>query len=623
MALAAGVVAGTSAAAMYLDGKYSLLKDLNDKLKMRRVMKLYAEAQKKKRLCLYYLFEDSVKAHPNRECLWSREECYTWAESYDRVNQYGQWYLSQGVKPGDLVAFYLQNSPDFLFAWLGLWSIGAAPAMINHNLAGQALIHCIKVPKAKLLLVDDDLELRDRIEAEKTTLEGEVGIRIVVLDSSTLSEIRSVKAERPEDIYREGVKGNSSLGLLYTSGTTGLPKGCNFAVSRGYTAGVSRAAGKSPIKDDDRWYSCMPLYHGTGGITAVVNLMSGITNCVGKKFSTTKFWEDVRDSRATWFTYVGETARYLLAAPPSSQDKDHCVRGMYGNGMRPDVWNKFKDRFGVPEVVEFFNSTEGVFALRNHARGDFLATCVGHHGLITRWQFHDIYVPVKVDEISGAIARDPKTGFATREPFEKGGEIIVAIADTNTFAGYFNNPEATNKKFERNVFKKGDLYYRSGDALKRDNDGRWYFLDRLGDTFRWKGENVSTVEVAEVLGKYEGVVEAIVYGVQLPSHDGRAGCAAVFIDPSINNFDFAGLLKHTRKHLPKYAVPVFLRVVKEMVPIHNNKQNKTPLREQGVDHDKITADDKLLWIEEKGKGNTYVEFHRDHWADLELGKARL
>ncbi|CAD6444486.1 231988e4-728c-4915-b0b4-114580479c27 [Sclerotinia trifoliorum] len=623
MALATAVAAGTTAAAMYLDGRYSITKDLNDKLKMRRATKLIAEAEKNNRLCLYYLFEDSVKAHPNTECIWSREGCYTWAESYDRVNQYGQWYLSQGVKPGDLVAFYLQNSPDFLFAWLGLWSIGAAPAMINHNLAGKALIHCVKVPSAKLILVDDDEELKARIEEEKETLEGELGIKILVMDSSVRSEIRSTKTDRPDDVYREGVKAKSPLGLLYTSGTTGLPKGCTFHVVRGYMAGISRAAGLSPVRDDDRWYNCMPLYHGTGGITAVSNIMSGVTNCIGKKFSTSKFWGDIRDSRATWFTYVGETARYLLAAPPSPQDKDHCVRVMYGNGMRPDVWYKFKNRFGVPEVIEFFNSTEGVFTLTNHARGDYLATAVGHHGLISRWQFRDLYIPVKVDDVTGGIARDPKTGFAIRETFEKGGEIIVAVPDTNVFAGYFNNPDATDKKYERDVFKKGDLYYRTGDALRRDKDGRWYFLDRLGDTFRWKGENVSTAEVAEVLGKYDGVVEAIVYGVQLPSHDGRAGCAAVFIDPSITNFDFAGLLKHTRKHLPKYAVPIFLRIVKEMVPIHNNKQNKTPLREQGVEHEKVKEEDKLLWIEEKGKGNTYVEFHRDHWTDLELGKARL
>ncbi|QSZ36580.1 hypothetical protein DSL72_006460 [Monilinia vaccinii-corymbosi] len=617
MALATAVAAGTSAAAMYLDGKYSIVHDLQGKLKMRRARKRYDEAEKNRRLCLYYLFEDRVKAHPNAECLWSREGCYTWAESYDRVHQYGQWYLTQGVKPGDLVAFYLQNSPNLLLAWLGLWSIGAAPAMINHNLAGNALLHCIKVPKVNLILVDDDLELRSRIEAEQATLEGELGIKITVMDSSTLSEIHNLKAERPEDFYREGVNGKSPMGLLYTSGTTGLPKGCICEVGRFYLTSASRVVGKSLIKDDDRWYNCMPLYHGTGGLTAILNLTNGVTNCIGKKFSTSKFWGDIRDSRATWFTYVGETARYLLAAPPSPQDKDHCVRVMYGNGMRPDVWKKFTERFGVPEVIEFFNSTEGLLALSNHSRGDYLAHCVGHHGLISRWQFHDVYVPVRVDEVSGDIARDPKTGFAIREPYEKGGEIIVAIPDTSAFSGYFDNPEVTSKKYARDVFKKGDLYYRSGDSLRRDNEGRWYFLDRLGDTFRWKGENVSTAEVAEVLGKYEGVMEAIVYGVQLPSHDGRAGCAAVFIDPNIQNFDFAGLLRHTRKHLPKYAVPIFLRIVKEMTPIHNNKQNKAPLREQGIEHDKVKSDDKLLWIEEKGKGNTYVEFHRDHWTDLE------
>ncbi|PQE24423.1 AMP-dependent synthetase ligase protein [Rutstroemia sp. NJR-2017a BBW] len=604
---------------MYLDGKYFLSKDLNEKLKMRRITKWAAEAE-------------SAKVRPNKECVWSREVSYTWAEFYDQVNQYGHWYLSQGVKPGDLVGFYLQNSAEYLLAWLGLWSIGAAPAMINYNLAGKALIHCLKVPKVKLLLVDEDPELRKRIEDEQATLEGELDIKIVVMDSLVKADIRTQKTERPEDLYREGVKGTSPAALIYTRfvirtqhahGTTGLPKACAFEVGRAYMSGVSRAAGNSMIREDDRWYTCMPLYHGTGGITSIANLMSGITNCIGKKFSTSKFWDDIRDSRATWFTYVGETARYLLAAPPSPRDKDHNVRVMYGNGMRPDVWMKFRDRFGVAEVGEFFNSTEGMFALLNYCRGDFLATCVGHHGLLARRQMNDVYVPVRVDETSGAVLRDPKTGFATREPYEKGGEILVAVPSTAAFTGYYNNPEATSKKFEKDVFKKGDLYYRTGDALRRDKDGRWFFLDRLGDTFRWKGENVSTAEVAEVLGKYDGVVEAIVYGVQLPSHDGKAGCAAVFIDPNITNFDFAGLLKHARKHLPKYAVPIFLRLVKEMTPIHNNKQNKVPLKEEGVDHEKIKKDDKLLWIEERGKGNTYVEFHRDHWADLELGKARL
>jgi acyl-CoA synthetase (AMP-forming)/AMP-acid ligase II len=297
-------------------------------------------------------------------------------------------------------------------------------------------------------------------------------------------------------------------------------------------------------RPDDRWYDCMPMYHGTGGATAISMMMRGVTLCIGKKFSTSKFWRECHDSRATWITYVGETARYLLAAPPGPFDKNHQVRCMYGNGLRPDVWFKFRERFGVPEVAEFFNSSEGVFGLINYSRGDFLATAVGQHGGITRYLNRNTIVPVRFDEVSGQIARDPKTGFAIRQPYEKGGEIIVQVASEKVFAGYHNNPAATEKKFERNVFQKGDLWYRTGDSLRRDADGRWYFLDRLGDTFRWKGENVSTAEVAEVLGKFPGVIEANVYGVSLPSHDGRAGCAAVYIDPNVTkSFDFAALLR--------------------------------------------------------------------------------
>lgn len=288
----------------------------------------------------------------------------------------------------------------------------------------------------------------------------------------------------------------------------------------------------------------MPYYHGTGGVLAITMMMTGVTLCIGRKFSTTHFWEDVRDSKATWITYVGETARYLLAAPPHPLDKENNVRAMYGNGLRPDVWLKFRERFGVQEVVEFFNSTEGVFGLVIHARGDYFSCIVGHHGAIFRQRLKNVYVPVLIDQATNAIVRDPKTGFAIRQPYETGGEIIVAVPNEQVFPGYYRNPEATAKKFERDVFKKGDLWYRSGDALRRDSEGKWYFLDRLGDTFRWKGENVSTAEVAEVLGRYPGIVEANVYGVALPSHDGRAGCAAIYIDPNARkDFDFAAFLR--------------------------------------------------------------------------------
>lgn len=376
----------------------------------------------------------------------------------------------------------------------------------------------------------------------------------------------------------------------FSSGTTGHPKACPFEMQRagGLVGGRIRDLDLSPGPNGDRWYICMPLYHGTGNTTALSCMMSGVTLCIGKKFSTSRFWTDIRDSNSTAFVYVGETARYLLANPPSELDRKHKVKVMFGNGMRPDVWHRFVDRFGIRTVAEFFNSSEGVFGLINVCRGPFLATSVGHHGAIMRAALRNTFVPVEIDYEAGGILRDPKTGFAKRKSYEEGGEIIVALPNEAAFVGYYNNPEATEKKFERNVFKKGDLWYRTGDALRRDGDGRWFFLDRLGDTFRWKSENVSTAEVSEVVGHFPGVIEANVYGVEVPGHDGRAGCAAIYIDPAqISIFDFNALLEHCRAKLPRYAVPVFIRVLNDLTTMHNNKQNKVPLRSDGIDLRKL------------------------------------
>jgi len=189
---------------------------------------------------------------------------------------------------------------------------------------------------------------------------------------------------------------------------------------------------------------------------------------VGRKFSVSTFWDDIHDSQSTMFVYVGEAARYLLMAPAHPRERDHRLRGMYGNGLRPDVWNRFKERFNVPEVIEFFNSTEGVLAMVVHSKGPFTATCVGQHGAIIRRALNDIYVPVAIDPETGELLRDPTTGFVKRNSYNEGGEILVGVPGEEAFAGYHNNPKATAKKFERNVFKKGDLYYRSGDALRRD-----------------------------------------------------------------------------------------------------------------------------------------------------------
>lgn len=534
------------------------------------------------------------------------------------------------MQPGELVGTYLQNSPEYMFNLLGSWAIGCAPAMINYNLGGDGLIHCLKVAGSKILVVDEESGCRERIEAVRSRIENELGMRIVLIDSAARAHISAIAPARPQNAYRDGVTGEFPIFLFYTSGTTGFPKACAFQTQRAYVLGFPRlrTTGMRPGPNADVWYDCMPFYHGTGCTITVGCMMTGVTLAIGRRFSVRNFWHDIHDSGAAAFVYVGETARYLLAAPPSPLDRDHKLKCMFGNGMRPDIWQKFQDRFNVPCVNEFFNSTEGMFSLLNICQGPFNVGHVGHHGAIQRRRMHEVYIPVEIDHENGErIWRDPKTGFARRKNYDEGGEIIVRCKSEGDFCGYWQNPEATSKRFERDVFEKGDLFYRTGDALRRDSDGRWFFMDRLGDTFRWKSENVSTAEVAEALGRFRGVVEANVYGVEVPSHDGRAGCAAIYIRPEERqSFDFAGLLAHVRKGLPKYAVPPFIRMIESPTPMHNNKQNKVPLRKEGVDLEKIRNGDAgkkdvLLWI--KPGTQTYTRFTEEDWQGLVAGKARL
>ena len=360
-------------------------------------------------------------------------------------------------------------------------------------------------------------------------------------------------------------------------------------------------------------------------------IMAGVSLSLGKGFSVRKFWQDVRDSESTIIVYVGETARYLLAAPPSPLDKEHKVRCMYGNGLRPDVWLPFRERFGVPEVAEFFNSSEGMLSLFIWNRGNYSVDCVGHHGALRRYLLRNTFVPVAIDHETGEIIKDSKTGFAKRNGYNEGGEILVKLSDESQFPGYWNDPEATKKKINRDVFNQGDLYYRTGDALRRTDDGRWFFMDRLGDTYRWKSENVSTAEVAEVIGKFPGVFEANIYGVEVPLHEGRAGCAALTMAPAHRkDFNWRELATHVRKQLPGYAVPVFVRVLGGEVggaASHTNKQNKVALRSEGIDPSKRGLKvaggegDEIYWI--SPKSDKYAHFEDKDWQDLVRGTARL
>ena len=520
------------------------------------------------------------------------------------------------------------NSPEFVFNTLGCWAIGCAPALMSFHLRGEAILHGLKATKSKILIVDGDAGCRERVEDVRDRIENELQVRIVVLDEAVKSQIYNAEPTRPSDQLRAGINRDSPVVLWFTSGTTGFPKACSFQMYRAHALRYPRLR-TTGLKPGDVWFVNMPMFHGTANTIIWTCMTTGLTLAISPKFSVKSFWQDIHDSNAAAFVYVGETARYLLAAPPSPLERSHKLKAMHGNGIRPEVWSKFQKRFNIPTMHEMFSSTEGGLSFLNPAKNHFFAGAVGHHGAIKRWQNEARLAPVTIDyQDGGRIWRDPKTGKAERTSYSEGGEILVKCKTEKDieFPGYWENPEETAKRFEHNVFTEGDCYHRSGDALRRDDDGRWFFMDRLGDTYRWKSENVSTAEVASVLGKFPKLVEANVYGVEVPLHEGRAGCAAIYVRPEDRaSFDYGALLHFARQNLPPFAVPVFLRQMEQptLTPIF--KQDKKALKAEAVNPEQVTnghaKDDKIFWA--KPGSLQYEPFGLIDWKQLVSQKARL
>lgn len=366
----------------------------------------------------------------------------------------------------------------------------------------------------------------------------------------------------------------------------------------------------------------MPLYHTAGSVLGFCTcLASGATLSLGNKFSTKTFWPEVVSTKATAIQYVGETCRYLLSAPPSPLDKTNLVRLAFGNGLRPDIWNRFKERFGIEAVAEFYSATEGASGTWNYSKNDFSRGAVGRAGSFGRLVTGSTTAIVEMDFESELPYRDPSTGFCKIVPKGSPGELLYKLDAEDVsikFQGYYNNPSSTESKILRNVLEQGDAYFRTGDIMSHDSEGRTYFNDRIGDTFRWKSENVSTSEVSECLGLHPRVVEANVYGVEIPHHDGRAGCVAVVLEGKIDDGLMRDLARWVER-LPRFARPVFVRVVKgEMVITGTNKQLKHVVRKEGVDPEKV-GQDELWWL----KGSEYVRFGKKDWDDLSGGVVKL
>jgi len=464
------------------------------------------------------------------------------------ANRVAGWALEQGYKPGDTVAIFVQNRLEYVALWYGFTKIGTIPALINYQLAGPALAHCVNISDARHLILDS--QLAESWESAKGNIKNDVTVLAAYGDLAGYESfdlaISKIAPNRPPRDIRKGIKAGDQCMKMFTSGTTGMPKAAKVTHVRAQNYMLAFGAG-AKTDSKDRMMMVLPLYHATGGLCGVgAAISNGGAVIIRRKFSASGFWDDCISHGATLFMYVGELCRFLLSTPPHENERNHSIRWIIGNGLRPEVWPSFVDRFNIPHVMEFYGATEGNVSLIN------------------------------LDGPVGAVGRVP----------DQVGELIGEIrADEARFRfdGY-ENEEATNKKILRDVFKKGDMWFRTGDLMKRDALGYYYFMDRVGDTFRWKAENVATGEVAASISGFTGVTQANVYGVRVPGYDGRAGMAAIVAD---NEPDLRKLKKHIDDSLPHYARPVFLRLSNESETTSTFKFKKTNLVKAGFDPDNI------------------------------------
>jgi len=526
------------------------------------------------------IIDEVAERLPDAAALLCNRESMTYRALVERSNRYARWALRQHLAKGDVVCLLMPNRPEYMAAWLGITRIGGVVALLNTNLAGASLAHCIDIAGTKHIIVAHELiEAFRGAQGHLTTgpaiwLHGKddgefAGIGPVL---ETLSgEKIAAREQRSPSVSDRAL-------LIYTSGTTGLPKAANISHYRLLTWSLW-FAGMMNTQPSDRMYNCLPMYHSIGGVVATgALLVNGGSVVIREKFSASEFWDDVVQWDCTLFQYIGELCRYLVIAPLHPRERAHRIRLCCGNGLRGDVWTLFKDRFRIPQILEFYAATEGNVTLFN---------CEGRPGAIGRippfLAHRSPTALVRYDFETGDVVRNELGRCVRCRPGEAGeaiGKIAQSASDSGArFEGYTNSQDS-DKKILRDVFKPGDAWFRTGDLMRQDENGFFYFIDRVGDTFRWKGENVSTTEVEHVLTAFPGVIEASVYGIKLPGAEGRAGMAAVVVD---ERFDMAAFRKYLVSHLPSYARPLFLRLVRELELTVTFKQKKNELVRQGFD----------------------------------------
>ncbi len=542
--------------------------------------------------------EGQVEEFADQPFILFEDRRITYREYNAMANRIAHWGLSVGLKAGDTIGFMMTNRAEYVPVWSGLAKIGVKAALINTNLVGASVVHALEVAGAERLLLGPEC-------APNVADAALSNVPVYVLPEEGAGnagvpgteDIRNALAAQPESnpepAHRASVRTGDSAFYIYTSGTTGLPKATNFNHQKLAVGGLSGAL--LGLRKGEVVYCPLPLYHGAGGIGAVMIAMgTGGAVAIARKFSASGFWDDVRRYDARGVIYIGELCRFLLNRPPDARDGEHNLRWMFGIGLRADVWAPFQKRFRVPRIVEAYGATEANVGGVNFA-GKVGSVGKVRGGMLLRYD-------IERDE----LVRDSGGRYVECRPGEVGellGRIPVGSKSMlRQFQGY-TSAAATEKKILRDVKKPGDAYFRSGDLLKRDEEGYYYFVDRIGDTFRWKGENVSTQEVAEALSGFPGVETANVYGVEVPGHEGRAGMVALALEAGHNaSFDARAFYELAASKLPSYATPVFVRLQSESDVTGTFKLRKVSLRHEGFDP---AATDDPIYVRDDDAG-TYA-----------------
>ena len=552
-----------------------------------------------------------AKKTPDAIAIYYEDKEITYRDLIDRSNKYAQWFLNNNLSKGDVVALMMENRPEFLACWIGITQAGGTVALINTNLSGQPLDYSLGISQASNLILGSELLENFLTTSDETKSNFKTWTQGNYNDSNYFEDLdkylNNLSAAKPEVDYK--ITNDDDALYIYTSGTTGNPKAATISHKRLRLMMMGFKGAIQPNKND-RVYNVLPLYHSAGGVIAVgLALTSGASLVLKRKFSVNEFWDDVHKYKVTIFQYIGELCRYLLNAPFHKHEKDHNLRMVSGNGLRPDIWNDFKERFNIKNILEFYGATEGNVSLMNYDGKS------GAIGRIPKYMQKILNVHIiKFDVEKEEPIRD-ENGFCIPCDVNETGEAIGEIVLPGSFEGYVDK-EATRKKILVDVFTKGDQYFRSGDLLSKDELGYVYFVDRIGDTFRWKGENVATSEVAEAFAGFDGILETNVYGVSIPGSDGKAGMAALSTNRDIN---LENLYQSLSSSLPSYAQPLFLRIKKEIEITGTFKHRKVELVKDGYNPEEIK--EPMYFCDHKAQ--TYLPLDQELYNKIQNKELKL